>query len=215
MPIVKQDSSDIIRHALAAPYTRVFRKQEDGGYQALVLELPGVMTAGERIEETNEFLDEAMALWIEAEVAAGHEIPEPIDPEKFSGRLTLRIPPTLHYRAQLLAELFDISLNRVLTDAIAESVGAWSARASTSRQTLLQDLSFLLSHPSTADARVEGLVHGTAPIEFSQHLEDLASFGQVLQQSLGNEQTRELLRTTLARITADVATRPVAGTRVP
>ena len=68
-----------IAAALAAPYTRIFVKQDDGGYQVYVVELPGVMTASDTIEETNEFLEEAMTLWIEAELKGGREIPPPFE----------------------------------------------------------------------------------------------------------------------------------------
>jgi predicted RNase H-like HicB family nuclease len=114
--------------ALAAPYTRVFRKQEDGGYQAEVLELPGVLTGGITIEEANEFLEEAMTLWIEAELEAGQEIPPPLDPEQFSGRLTFRIPPSMHYEAHLRAALEGVSLNRLLSAAVAHYLGTERTR---------------------------------------------------------------------------------------
>ncbi|MEX2375844.1 MAG: type II toxin-antitoxin system HicB family antitoxin [Dehalococcoidia bacterium] len=140
-----------IADALASPYTRIFRKQEDGGYQASVLELPGVMTGGDSLEETNELLEEAMALWLEHELNAGHDIPPPLDPERFSGRLTLRIPPTLHHRAQMLAELSGISLNRLLSDAVA--TGLSTAVADPDRPHPLPDQR-LVEYVTSALARV-------------------------------------------------------------
>lgn len=117
-----------IREALAAPYTRVFRKQADGGYQAEVIELPGALTGGATIDETNEYLEEAIALWIEAELEAGQDIPPPLDPEQFSGRLTFRIPPSMHYEAHVRAALEGVSLNRLLSAAVAHYLGTESTR---------------------------------------------------------------------------------------
>ncbi len=68
-----------IAAALAAPYVRVFQKQADGGYQAYVVEMPGGMTAGDTLEETNELLEEVMAIWLEYAIADGQPIPPPFE----------------------------------------------------------------------------------------------------------------------------------------
>lgn len=116
-------SEDRIQRSLNAPYHRIFFKENDGGYSSLVLELPGVFGGGDTIEESNQTLEYAMEDWIALELEKGHDIPEPIDPESFSGTLTLRIPPSLHYSAQLRAQLEGVSLNRLLSDAISRYVG--------------------------------------------------------------------------------------------
>ena len=61
-------------------------------------------------------------MWIESELEAGQPIPSPLDPQTFSGRVTLRLPPSVHQRAAILAELEGVSLNRLLSAAIASYV---------------------------------------------------------------------------------------------
>lgn len=118
------DPTDRVEAAVAAPYTRVIRHDpSDGGYSAYVLELPGVFGGGETAQEANDSLDESIRLWVAHEIAAGHEIPAPFDPEGFSGRVTLRMTPFLHERAQVRAAIERVSLNRLLEVAIGAYLG--------------------------------------------------------------------------------------------
>ncbi|MXW23171.1 MAG: type II toxin-antitoxin system HicB family antitoxin [Chloroflexi bacterium] len=66
-----------MRAAVAAPYTRVFVREADGGYSTSVLELPGCYSSGDTPDHAMEMLDEAIALWVEAELIDGHDIPAP------------------------------------------------------------------------------------------------------------------------------------------
>lgn len=82
---------EAVRAALAAPYTRVFIREEDGGYSTSVLELPGCYSSGDTADEAMEMLDEAMAMWVEAEIERGHDIPPPEGVDGYSGQRTLRL----------------------------------------------------------------------------------------------------------------------------
>ena len=121
------DVTDIIDHrveaALRAPYARILRREEDGGYSCEVLEFPGCYSSGGSAEQAMSQLDEAMALWVESEIEAGNAIPPPLDLDQHSGRLTLRIPPSLHERAVTRAAAERVSLNRLLSSAIASHLG--------------------------------------------------------------------------------------------
>ena len=64
-----------------------------------------------------------IGLWVEAELEGGRDIPEPSDPERYSGHYTLRIPPALQADAAEFAKLQGVSLNRVFSAAIAFYVG--------------------------------------------------------------------------------------------
>ena len=113
-----------VEAAVAAPYTRIIRHDpSDGGYSAYVLELPGVFGGGDTAQEANDSLDEAIRLWVAHELVAGHDIPAPFDPEGFSGRVTLRMTPFLHERAQVRAAIERVSLNRLLEIAISTYLG--------------------------------------------------------------------------------------------
>lgn len=121
------DVTDIIDHrveaALRAPYARILRREEDGGYSCEVLEFLGCYSSGGSADQAMSQLDEAMALWVESEIEAGNAIPPPLDLDQHSGRLTLRIPPSLHERAVTRAAAERVSLNRLLSSAIASHLG--------------------------------------------------------------------------------------------
>ena len=68
---------EAVRAALAAPYTRLFTREADGRYSTSVLELPGCFSSGDTAGEAMELLDEAIEMWVAAEVEDGHDIPPP------------------------------------------------------------------------------------------------------------------------------------------
>lgn len=123
-------TEDRIAQVLAAPYARVIRPAEEGGFNCEVLEFPGCYATGDDAAEATENLEEAMSLWVETTLGQGQDIPEPISADDYSGRFTLRLPPSIHHRADLLARVEGVSLNRFLSAAVAQYVGeastSWS-----------------------------------------------------------------------------------------
>jgi len=57
-------------------YTIVVERAE-GNYCAYAPDLPGVVAAGDTVEETEQLMREAIALYLEELRAAGEPIPEP------------------------------------------------------------------------------------------------------------------------------------------
>lgn len=57
-------------------YTIVVERAE-GNYSAYAPDLPGVVVAGDTVEETERLMQEAIALYLEELRAAGEPIPEP------------------------------------------------------------------------------------------------------------------------------------------
>ena len=66
-----------IAELLQRPYRKVIRGEPVEGYLGEAPELPGCLTAGATDVEALENLREAMAVWFEWALAAGHPIPEP------------------------------------------------------------------------------------------------------------------------------------------
>ena len=114
--------------AIARPYARVLTREAEGGYSAEVVELPGCFSTGESAVDAMERLDEAIALWVEAALAEGQDIPPPSREAGYSGRFTLRLLPSIHERAALLARREGVSLNRYFAAAISYYVGLDSGR---------------------------------------------------------------------------------------
>ncbi|WP_242049275.1 MULTISPECIES: type II toxin-antitoxin system HicB family antitoxin [Nostocales] len=77
-------------------YSIILYPDSEGGYVAQIKDLPGCLSQGETIEETMENINEARELWIETAYEAGDEIPLPITDDKYSGKLLLRMPKSLH-----------------------------------------------------------------------------------------------------------------------
>lgn len=111
---------------LAKPYTiRVVHDHDDDfeGFVASVEELPGVITQGESIEEAVAQIRDAMVGWLSVAIEDGVPIPEPRDPDAFSGRFLLRLPKSLHAELARQAEIEGVSLNQYVTVTLARAAG--------------------------------------------------------------------------------------------
>ncbi len=116
-------AKEAIERALMGPYARVLRKDEDGTFAAEVLEFPGCLTSGDTADEAMANLDEAIEGWVETLLESGEDLPTPLSDREYSGRLTLRLLPSLHRQAATLAQSENVSLNRWLAAAIAHYAG--------------------------------------------------------------------------------------------
>lgn len=108
---------------LAKPYARRLTPEPEGGYSATISEFPGLVAEGETAEDALKNLDEAAASWVEVSLAHGRAIREPVSFNGYSGKISLRIPRTLHRQVAELADLDGASVNQMLTQAIAEFLG--------------------------------------------------------------------------------------------
>ena len=110
---------------LALPYSReVVPDSEGGSFAGMIREFPGCFSQGTTVEETYAELERAALSWLDAEIAAGHEIPRPAVLEERSGKVVLRMGKSLHRRAAEAAENEGVSLNQFIATAVAERVGA-------------------------------------------------------------------------------------------
>ncbi len=121
MPKHTRASVDAEAERLAArPYVRMLIPDiEDGGYVARVLEFPGCISEGDTPDEAIANVEDALRGVIAVMLEHNTPIPDPLSEHEYSGRLNLRIPPSLHARAAERAAFEGISLNRLLSDAIA------------------------------------------------------------------------------------------------
>ena len=114
--------------------------KQDGGYFVSHPDLDGCMAQGSTADEALANLDVARELWIEARLEDGLPVPEPAAPEP-SGRLLLRMPSWLHGRLVNLAHRQQVSLNLLITTALAEFVGGAPYRSEGDRlQSILAEL---------------------------------------------------------------------------
>lgn len=87
---------------------------EDEAYFVKFPELPGCMADGATAEKA---LKNALIVkneWLNAAYEAGWTIPEPVAPSEMSGRVTLRLPKSIHERLVDRAEMEGVSLNQLI-----------------------------------------------------------------------------------------------------
>lgn len=82
-------------------------------------ELPGLTIYADSINEGLEELDEAKLEWFHAAIDSGVEIPKPKKDVSASGRVTLRLPKSLHSEIKERAKLEEVSLNSYLNYLIS------------------------------------------------------------------------------------------------
>lgn len=115
---------DRISEILNRPYSRVITPEADGTFSAQISEFPGCFSYGDNAAEAYANLEEAAANWLNAAMAQGMNVPEPMRPEEASGRFALRMPRTLHARLTRAAALEEVSLNQFIVSVLAERAGA-------------------------------------------------------------------------------------------
>jgi len=112
---------------LERPYqiALVRRDGEDGAvWCAQVEELQGCEARGPTPEEAAAGLREEMRTWIAGALAQGRPVPEPRAAATHSGRLLVRMPPTLHAELARLSDRERVSLNALIV-AILSGAVAW------------------------------------------------------------------------------------------
>ena len=76
-----------INYYMSLPYCIVIAEDKtEGGFTAFIPELAGCATCAESFDEIHDLMEDAKRVWIESELEAGHDIPEP------SGNLHASVP---------------------------------------------------------------------------------------------------------------------------
>lgn len=88
-------------------------------YKITVPRLPGVVAYADTFKDIENELNDAKKVWFETCLEEEIEIPEPIE-QKYSGRITLRIPKTLHADLAMNAAIEGVSLNLYINYLLTE-----------------------------------------------------------------------------------------------
>lgn len=119
-----------LEYYLNLKYPITFYPEKEGGYTAIIRDLPGCMTQGETLSEAMEHIEEARELWIETVYETGKkDVPLPSTENEYSGRLLLRIPKSLHRHLSEGAEKEGVSLNQYILSLLSEANGKRAAVA--------------------------------------------------------------------------------------
>ncbi len=95
----------------------------DEAWVAQVEELEGCEARGATPQDAAANVREALEAWIALALARGQQVPAPRTPASHSGRLLLRMAPSLHADLARAAEREDVSLNQFVSNALAGAVG--------------------------------------------------------------------------------------------
>jgi len=112
-----------LRYYLSLEYPIQIVREEQGVF-AFHPDLDGCAAQGASVDEAIANLDAARRLWLKVRLEDGLPIEEPVREEECSGRISLRIPPSLHAELGRLARREKTSLNQLLNNILAEYVGA-------------------------------------------------------------------------------------------
>jgi len=121
----KKTDMQAINSYMSLPYPLIVAPyEEDGyaGYRAYLPDIPAIEAIGDTAHEALADLEGAKKEWFAFALAKGIRIPMP-NPSvnnalSYSGRVTLRIPKTLHRQASERAYLEGVSLNALLGSII-------------------------------------------------------------------------------------------------
>ncbi len=119
---MKETAKKEVEYYMNLPYTVEIIKYPDGGFFARIKELEGCMTEADTIEEAYEMIEDARRVWLETALEEGIEIPLPesMREGKYSGRILLRLPRSLHRKLAESARREGISLNSYIVSLLAE-----------------------------------------------------------------------------------------------
>jgi|Deesub1362A_J573_1020465.scaffolds.fasta_scaffold03130_7 antitoxin HicB len=109
--------------SLKYPYKiETLSEENGGGFLITYPDLPGCMSDGDTVEEAIKMGEDAKRAWIETRLEQGLEIPEPFSNDKYSGRITLRAPKSLHRELIEQTEKEGVSLNQYLVYLLSKGL---------------------------------------------------------------------------------------------
>jgi predicted RNase H-like HicB family nuclease len=119
-------TQDEVETYASLPYTVKVEPQDDGKgiyYVAKVVELPNLIMTGETREEALKDLEAVKKEWIQTYLELGNKMPVPLVSRKYSGKIIVRMPPTLHEVLTKLAENEGVSFNQYMISTLARCAG--------------------------------------------------------------------------------------------
>lgn len=110
-----------LEYFLGLKYPITLQEEAEAGFFAEIRDLPGCMTQGDTAEEAILLIEDARTLWIRTAYSYGDNIPLPSTSSDYSGKLHIRMPPTLHRKLAESAKAEGVSLNLFVVSLLSEN----------------------------------------------------------------------------------------------
>lgn len=105
------------------PWTFRFEwSNEDDCYVASISELKGCMSHGDTLQEASEMIQDALLSHLSACIEAKIQIPEPVRPADFKGKIPYRTTPQIHYKLAQRSAITGKSINALIDEAVQKSL---------------------------------------------------------------------------------------------
>lgn len=112
-----------LEYYLNLPWSYRFEwSNEDNCYVASIAELKGCMSEGETILQATEMIQDALKSYITCALQYGDNIPEPLKPIDFKGKIPYRTTPDRHYQLAKRAKSMGISINTLIDEAVEQKL---------------------------------------------------------------------------------------------
>jgi|GEM_PF-531034 len=188
-----------LEYYLGLPYTHELIREPEGGWFVRIKELPGCMSQGDTADDAMVMIEDAMRLWIEAELRKGYAIPEPRLEEEFSGKFIVRVAKSLHKKISEISTTESVSLNQWIGTTLAEAVGENRHNLVTKRENSQEDT---LGLCKVMESILTGIYAGNSELKIDEqtfscwldgNLEDIKTELEKHSGSQFSEKTRALL----------------------
>lgn len=126
MDSTNTDLQNRVEYYANLSYSITVVKRDDGHgmyYLAWVIELPGLMMTGDTPAEAIANLESVKREWMETYLKLGNKMSEPLHHRRYSGKVVLRMPPSLHETLTTVAEIEGVSLNQYMVSTLSRSAG--------------------------------------------------------------------------------------------
>jgi predicted HicB family RNase H-like nuclease len=106
-------------------------------FEARVREFPDLVEYADSSDEAYALVVDAIETTIAIFQEKNRPIPSPMEvTDDFSGRVTLRMPKTMHQAYSQWAESEDVSLNQLIVNCLSHALGAFNAKQVNGYQTV-------------------------------------------------------------------------------
>jgi antitoxin HicB len=117
-----------LKDYMKLPYTVMLKRDEEGDFIARIKEFEGCVADGQDEMEALGNLEHVKELWIQTALKANQAVPLPEEDDELpSGKFLTRVPRSLHKNLIDIAEREGVSLNQLVTVALAEVAGRKAA----------------------------------------------------------------------------------------